>query len=44
MSPSLNANSLGFSASKSYKAWQHGLRLTGMRAGEETGEGKGDAK
>lgn len=43
ISPSLNPNSRGFSASKSYNAWQHGPRLTGVRAGERTGDGKGDA-
>lgn len=43
MSPSLKASSPGFSASKSYRAWQHGPLLTGVRAGERTGEGRGDA-
>lgn len=44
MSPSLNASSPAFSASKSYRAWQQGPLLTGVRAGERTGDGRGDAE
>ena len=39
MSPSLKDSSAGFSASKSYKAWQEGCAL---RVGVETGEGRGE--
>ena len=43
ISPSLKPTSLPLSGSKSYNAWQQGPRWTGDRAGERTGEGRGDA-
>jgi len=42
-SPSLKLSSFSFSASKSYSAWAQGPRSVGVRAGERTGEGSGEA-